>query len=177
MASKSKSKGSGFEREVCKFLTEHYGETFTRVPNSGAFIGGKNSNRKEFLHEGQIRSFKGDIIPGQSFPKLNVECKNYADFSFHLLLTESTQLENWLEQLIDVADDGDLNILFMKFNRIGRYVVVQASLPWYDNCGYFMYRSTKYGDWMVYNFEKFFELNGDKFKNFSSSITTTLAPA
>ena len=167
MASKSKAKGSGFEREVCKFLTEHYGETFTRVPNSGAFIGGKNSHRKDTLHEGQIRSFKGDIIPGESFPKLNVECKNYADFSFHLLLTENAQLEGWLEQLMDVADVGDLNVLFMKFNRIGKYVVVQANSPWVNTCSYALYRSPKFGDWMVYSFEKYFELNSELFKQLS----------
>jgi hypothetical protein len=167
MSSKSKAKGSGFEREVCKFLTEHYGETFTRVPNSGAFIGGKNSGRKEFLHEGQIRSFKGDIIPGQSFPKLNVECKNYADFGFHLLLTENSQIEKWLEQLLDVEDVGDLNVLFMKFNRIGKYVVVQVNQPWDITCSHTLYRSSKWGDWMVYDFDTFFKLNSEIFKTLS----------
>lgn len=159
MTSKQKAKGSGFEREVCRFLTEYYSETFTRVPNSGAFIGGKNAVRKEFLHEGQIRSFKGDIIPGQSFPKLNAECKFYKGFSFNLLFTESKQLEGWLEQLMDVADIDDLNILLMKFNRQGRYVVVQDCLPWDNNCSHLKYNSTKYGKWLIFDFDVFFERN------------------
>ena len=37
--SKSKNKGKTYEREVANFLTELYGESFTRVPYSGAFVG------------------------------------------------------------------------------------------------------------------------------------------
>lgn len=159
MTSKQKAKGSGYEREVARFLTELYGETFTRVPNSGAFIGGKNSARKEFLHEGQIRSFKGDIIPGQSFPKLNTECKFYKDFSFNLLFTYSTQLEAWLDQLMDVADVGDLNILFMKFNRQGRWVAVQTHLSWCTDCNHLYYNSASHGSWLFFEFDAFFKKN------------------
>ena len=71
MPSSSKTKGNSFERQIAQFLTELYGETFIRAPGSGAYVGGNNNTRKQFLHEGQIRSFKGDIVPGQSFPKLN----------------------------------------------------------------------------------------------------------
>jgi hypothetical protein len=169
MPSKSKIKGSGFERDVAKYLTEKYGETFTRVPNSGAFIGGKNSHRKEFLHEGQIRASKGDLIPGQSFPRLNVECKNYGEFGFHLLFTESSQMERWLEQLMDVADTGDLNVLFFKANRVGKYIAVEAALPWYRDTNHLVYSSDKHGEWLVYEFENFFSHNEVKFKSFSSS--------
>ena len=111
MPSPQKAKGSGFEREVAKFLTDTYGETFIRAPGSGAYVGGKNQSRKQFLHEGQIRSFKGDIVPGQSFPKLNAECKSYKEFPFHLTLSgECKQLDAWLDQLLDVEDEGDLNV-------------------------------------------------------------------
>ena len=87
MPSPQKQKGSGFEREIAKYLTDKYGESFIRAPGSGAYVGGKNQARTQFLHEGQIRSFKGDIVPGETFSKLNVECKFYADFPFHLLLS------------------------------------------------------------------------------------------
>jgi hypothetical protein len=127
MPSPQKQKGSGFEREVAKFLSDIYGESFIRAPGSGAYVGGKNQSRTEFLHEGQIRSFKGDIVPGQSFSKMNIECKFYADFPFHLVLTgECKQLNTWIGQLLDVAEEGDVNLLFMKFNRKGRYVAVQC---------------------------------------------------
>jgi len=107
MPSPQKAKGSGFEREIAKYLSDVYGESFIRAPGSGAYIGGKNQNRTQILHEGQIRSFKGDIVPGESFPKFNAECKFYSDFSFHLLLNgEHKVLDSWLEQLLAVADPG-----------------------------------------------------------------------
>jgi Holliday junction resolvase len=51
MPSPQKAKGSGYERDVAKFLTELYGESFIRAPGSGAYVGGKNQVRKEVLHE------------------------------------------------------------------------------------------------------------------------------
>ena len=45
MTSKSKTKGKSWERDVCNFLTELYNDSFIRVPNSGAYVGGKNEYR------------------------------------------------------------------------------------------------------------------------------------
>lgn len=176
MPSPSKNKGSGFEREIAKYLSEKYSESFIRAPGSGAYVGGKNQSRTQFLHEGQIRSFKGDIVPGQSFPKLNVECKFYADFPFHLLLLgEHKILDSWLEQLLDVADPDDLNILFMKFNRKGRYVAVQCKLTWITD-NFFFYGSVKHGDWYIMEFDSFFKHNTKLVQTYSAdtkSIETT----
>lgn len=160
MPSTSKIKGSGFERDVAKFLTKLYGEQFIRAPGSGAYVGGSNSHRKELLHEGQIRSFKGDIVPGQSFPRFNAEAKFYADFAFHQLFDHSSQLETWLDQLMTAADPDDFNILFMKFNRKGQFVAVQANIPDLQaSTNHLVYCSVKHGSWMIYSLEKFFELN------------------
>lgn len=76
MPSPSKIKGSGFEREVAKFLSDTYGESFIRNNSgSGAYIGGANHIRKNTLSEAQIRHAKGDIIPPKasqnSMQKLN----------------------------------------------------------------------------------------------------------
>ena len=176
MPSPSKNKGSGFEREIAKYLSEKYSESFIRAPGSGAYVGGKNQSRTQILHEGQIRSFKGDIVPGQSFPKMNVECKFYADFPFHLLLSgEHKILDSWLEQLLDVADPDDLNILFMKFNRKGRYVAVQCKLTWITD-NFFFYGSEKYGDWYLMEFDSFFKHNTKLVQTYSAdtkSIETT----
>ena len=167
MPSPSKSKGNSFERQIAQFLTELYGETFIRAPGSGAYVGGSNNKRKEFLHEGQIRSFKGDIVPGQSFPKLNAECKSYKDFPFHQLYQGSVKiLESWIQQCIDAADDGDFNIIFMKFNRKGTYVAVQAQ-PNHTNLlftRHFNYGSGLNGHWYIMDLELFFELNSDTVK-------------
>ena len=174
MPSPQKAKGSGFEREIAKYLSELYGESFIRAPGSGAYIGGKNQSRTQILHEGQIRSFKGDIVPGQTFTKMNVECKFYADFPFHLLLSgECKVIDAWLEQLMDVADPDDCNILFMKFNRKGRYIAVQSKLTWVaDNFTY--YTSKKHGDWMIFEFDSFFLHNTDLLKSYSSTDTKSI---
>lgn len=173
MTSPQKAKGSGFEREIAKYLSEAYNESFIRAPGSGAYVGGKNQSRTEFLHEGQIRSFKGDIVPGQSFSKMNIECKFYADFPFHLLLTGDCKvIDTWIDQLMDVADPGDVNLLFMKFNRKGKYVCAQSKLTWVSD-NFIYYTSKKHGDWTIFEFDSFFKLNKDILKSYSSSSTDT----
>ena len=173
MPSPQKQKGSSFEREVATFLTKTYNESFIRAPGSGAYVGGKNQSRKEVLHEGQIRSFKGDIVPGQSFPHFNAECKSYKDFPFHLVVTGDCKVLNtWLDQLMTVAEPNDCSILFMKFNRKGRYVAVQTKHTWVtDNFVY--YTSPKQGDWIITEFDSFFKYNSQLLKTYSGSIDTT----
>jgi hypothetical protein len=172
MPSASKNKGSSFEREIAKFLTDLYGESFIRAPGSGAYVGGKNQSRKEFLHEGQIRSFKGDIVPGQSFNKFNAECKSYADFPFHLLLTgECKILDGWIKQLMDVAETDDCSVLYMKFNRKGKFIAVQSKFTWVaDN--FIHYNSDNAGEWIIMEFDHFFRLNKDLLKIYSGSNDT-----
>jgi hypothetical protein len=172
MPSPSKNKGSGFEREVSKFLSELYGENFMRAPGSGAFIGGGNQHRKSFLHEAQVRTFKGDIIPGESFPGFNAECKFYADFAFHQLFEQSKLIDNWIDQLMAVSDAGDFNILMMKFNRKGRYVAVESTGGWCVRCNHFTYTTSNHGTWLVFPFEPFFELNALTVKLLSSKNQT-----
>lgn len=170
MTSASKIKGSGYERQVAKFLTDHYGFQFIRnISGSGAYIGGKNSIRKLQLTEDQIRHSKGDIVPPNEFRKFNAEVKFYGDFSFHQLCTTASLLESWLQQLLTVADADDVNVLFFKINRKGQYVVVQDSFLWEKDCSHVIYRSVNHGDWIVFSFEKFFELNTDKLKQFCSN--------
>ena len=173
MPSPQKQKGSSFEREVAVFLSNLYQESFIRAPGSGAYVGGKNQVRTQILHEGQIRSFKGDIVPGQSFPKFNAECKSYADFPFHLVLAGDCKvLDGWLQQMMDVADPDDFNILFMKFNRKGRFVVVQSKYTWITD-QFMYYTSAKLGDWLVIDFDHFFKLNKDLVKKYSNIISDT----
>jgi hypothetical protein len=174
MPSPSKNKGSGFEREVAKFLSDLYQESFIRAPGSGAYVGGTNSSRKQTLHENQIRSFKGDIIPGESFTRFNAECKFYADFQFHQIFDDCRQLETWISQLMTASDVDDVNILFIKINRRGRFVVVQSNNNWNMNCNHSIYNSVnEQGQWIICNFEKFFELNSDQVKKLSNYTDTT----
>jgi hypothetical protein len=164
MTSPSKAKGNSFERYVADFLTNLYGEKFIRAPGSGAYVGGKNTHRKQLLHEGQIRNFKGDIVPGQSFSKFNAECKSYKDFPFHQLFQGSCKiLDGWIDQCMDVADEGDFNIIFMKFNRKGTYVAIQAQ-PNHSTLFFtrhFNYATGKHGHWFIMDYDLFWELNAD----------------
>ena len=173
MPNPQKQKGSSFEREVATYLSSTYNESFIRAPGSGAYVGGKNKVRTQILHEGQIRSFKGDIVPGQSFPKLNAECKSYADFPFHLVLTGDCKvLDAWLDQMMDVSEENDVNILFMKFNRKGRFVCVQTSLTWVTD-QFLYYTSKKHNDWIIVEFEHFFNHNKDLLKGYCAGTTDT----
>jgi hypothetical protein len=173
MPNPQKQKGNSFEREVAIYLSKIYNESFIRAPGSGAYVGGKNQVRTQILHEGQIRSFKGDIVPGQSFSKMNAECKSYADFPFHQVLAgECKTLDGWIDQMMAVAETDDLNILFMKFNRKGKFVCVESKLTWVTD-HFLYYSSKKYKDWLIIEWENFFRLNKDLLKAYCSGITET----
>lgn len=167
MPAAGKTKGNGWEREIAVFLSDLYGESFVRVPNSGAFIGGKNSFRKSTLSDEQIRGFKGDIIPGPSFPKLNLEAKFYKDFAFHQLVQGSCkQLDTWIEQIMISADSTDVNILAMKFNRKGAYVAFEAKHTPNFSTGnhYIRYTNKHYGPWFIVDYDTFWTLNSTQVK-------------
>jgi len=60
----------------------------------------------------------------------------------------------------------------MKFNRKGRYVAVQSKLTWVtDNFMY--YTSVKHGDWIIMEFDSFFNFNTNLLKTYSGSTDTT----
>jgi len=170
MASKSKNKGKSWERDVANFLSDLYGASFIRVPSSGAYVGGKNAVRKEFLHEGQIRSMKGDITPPGEWKHLNIECKSYAEFPFHQLFTSGkiTLLDNWIDQTIEAADDNDLNIVIMKFNRKGSFIAFEYKhFPQFTTHRHVRYDSVKHGPWAFTGFDDFWQLNKDAVKTLS----------
>ena len=166
MPSKSKNKGKGFEREVCNFFKDLYNDSFTRVPDSGAFTGGKNAFRRDTLTEGQVRAHKGDIIPPDDWKYFNAECKNYAEFPFHQLLQDKPiqLLEGWLAQALEAEDAGDLTFVCMKFDRKGRYIAYKEPEN-FKTTRYIDYTDTTDTLWRITNFETFFELNKETFKN------------
>jgi hypothetical protein len=164
MPSKSKIKGNTFERELAKYLSNTYNENFNRIQNSGSYIGGSNNFRKNNLTENQIKSHKGDIVPPDDWKYFNCEAKSYSEFAFHHLLMEKKipLLEDWINQIMEVADNDDVNIIFMKFNRIGKYICYQLPKPFIAN-RYVDYTSEKYGIWRFMGFDDFFSLNTELF--------------
>jgi len=154
MSNPRKQKGNRLEREVAEHLTKVFGLNFCRVPNSGAFVGGKNETRKQFLSENQILLATGDIIVPDELKHISFECKNYKTFSFHGLFTSNLLLESWIEQ----AKNQDKKwFLIFKINRAGKYVVYETKHKWCLPNESVMY----YKDCSICTMDGFFEKNKD----------------
>jgi hypothetical protein len=176
MPSKSKTKGSTWERDIANHLSEIYNEKFLRVPASGGFIGGANVVRKQSLDESQIRNCKGDIIPPSTWKYFNCEAKNYADFPFHLLISGNCkQLDTWINQLMIVADPHDMNILIFKISRQGKFVAVPADARWSTVDSFFTYKSPVLGSWMIFEYDKFWMNNATTVQQSSVNGITVFA--
>lgn len=161
---KSKDKGKGFENELAKYFTETYQASFIRVPFSGAMVGGTNSKRKMVMSEGQVRSFKGDIIPPDTWTAFNCEAKFYKDFPFHqLFLGECVLLDDWISQVYDAEDESDFNIICMKFNYKGKWIAVERK---HD---FMIKNSLSYKDWVFSSWDNFWTKdNIEKVENLST---------
>jgi len=172
----SKDKGKRYEREIAKFLTSIYNEPFTRVPYSGAFVGGKNATRRNQLSYEQEKAFKGDIIPPENW-NLVIECKNYDKLSGGLaaiIRGESIQLNKWIKELrgdagelaANYSENLDPHILFLKITRVGEWVIVPSwmAVSGIPNIIYF-YEMDEYH---IYDIKYFTKLK-DKIKQRSSN--------
>lgn len=167
MTSKAKAKGNAWEREICVFLGNTLGGNFQRVPNSGAYMGGKNSFRKEFLSEIQQRAAKGDIIPPDDLPRLNIEAKNYKDIAFHQIIDGACkQLDTWIDQTEEPADPTDISFTIFKITRKGSWVAFKRQyIDQFDLTGlsYVIYRkgfsTENHTDYVIVSHEPFFTQN------------------
>jgi hypothetical protein len=150
MGKMSKTKGKGFETEVAKFLSETYGDNFMRVPFSGALIGGTNAKRKSIMTEGQIRTFKGDIIPPDDWSSFHCETKFYKEFSFTSVFSnEYALLNEWIREVRDAEEPDDLNLIIMKFNYKGRWVLYEQKHP------FVVTNKLDYKEWYLCSWENF----------------------
>jgi Holliday junction resolvase len=124
MANAAKAKGKGFEREVSDLFRKVTGLNFQRVPNSGAFIGGKNVERISTMSNNQIQLSRGDIIPPEEFAGICIECKFHKDFCFHQLFDSSKEVEAWIDQcMIDYKrTNGKFFAVIFKVNRKGMFI-------------------------------------------------------
>jgi len=158
----SKIKGSNFERELAKTLSEIFKGSFIRSPSSGAYVGGKNAFRKNALSEGQIKNAKGDLVPPDFMNRLTIECKNYASFKFHQIMMPGycAQLDNWISQTLDCIDPGDIWFVCFKITRLGWFVAVPIGNDYVfgNHCIY----QGEYAKVYVTELKTFFETNKDK---------------
>jgi len=182
MANASKNKGKSWEREIAKHLTAIYGVNFQRVPNSGAFVGGFNSNRIASLTPEQLLLASGDIILPRFLSHITLEGKFYKDFNFESLLINNQQLDGWIEQASVV---GKIPFVLFKINRKGGFVVFPSAIKDKLNVegSHLNYWVTKKespacGCYIIVKMEGFFEknkeaivaLNVDNYKLYSDAF-------
>jgi len=157
MPSASKSKGNRGEREVADKLSKIFKLNFERVPNSGAFVGGKNSARLARLSKSQQLLTEGDLIVPEELHHVKIECKTYKDFSWKSIFTQNKQLDSWIEQS---EDTNKLWFLTFKINYCDTCVVFSEQhfedfvLP--DS--FHIYK----GKYIICTFDYFFNVNSKK---------------
>lgn len=95
-----KRKGNTYEREVANDLSKMFKDTFRRVPQSGAYVGGMNRVINEGLRQDAKEILAGDIIAPIWFPFV-IEVKNYADTPKlqNLFSRGDKDLDEWLVQV------------------------------------------------------------------------------
>lgn len=125
---KSKVKGNGFERDVCKYLHGVTGLKFLRVPSSGGYIGGKNINRASDMDDNQVRIMDGDIIVPEEWADWSLECKFYKDIAWKKIYQPEgvAQLNGWIEQA--KITSKPYWMLFFKINNAGQYCVIKKTV-------------------------------------------------
>ena len=121
MSNYNKSKGNTYERQLAKQLSDVFKLNFNRVPNSGAFVGGKNINRAQKLSEKQMLLMSGDIIVPEELAHVDFECKFYKELSFNSLFSNCELLNTWIKQASNTVKS--LWFLFFKINHKGEFVV------------------------------------------------------
>lgn len=153
MPSKSKNKGNVFERQVATELTEIFGYNFERVPNSGAFVGGKNNVRYNQLSKSQQLIYEGDILVPDEIDHLKIECKNYGDFAFHQLWSENKTLDSWIEQ---AWSDVKTWFLIFKITRRGSFVLMSDDTFTRLNSCMTHQNHFKYKQYYIVSYDDFF---------------------
>ena len=162
LPSPQKAKGNSWERTVARFLTETHGASFLRVPNSGAFIGGSNAQRVQNLDAGQVKNFRGDIIPPENWHKLNIEAKSKRDLGWHQILSGSCKtLDAWIEQCMVVHQPGDLSVIFFKIDRQGQFVAVRLSAEYEISqpASHMLYTTSAGEVWLISELNNFWIAN------------------
>lgn len=159
MPNANKNKGKGFERQIAKHLSAVTGFNFERVPNSGAFVGGKNFHRTEKLSKEQTDMFEGDILVPAEWNKFRIECKFYKSFSWEQVLTDESNaiLKGWIEQA--KAGTRPHWFLIFKINFRGEFIVFPKTYNFKYLFNNFLEFSMEKEDYIIVSMKNFFENN------------------
>lgn len=165
--SKQKTKGSGWEREICKILSDSMGGSFIRTPHSGAFVGKSNSSRLSYLSKTQISASKSDIIPPDEYHHMNIEAKFYKDISFNgIMRGNCKQLDSWIEQVLAVATDESKDFLIFKINNASSFFCFPEDYVKHFSLSTFTRYNSPKGAWIITEFKPFLADNTEKLKGF-----------
>lgn len=168
---RSKNKGKRSERELSAILTEIFGKTFIRVPNSGSFIGGKNAKRKNSLDKSQEKLMKGDIIPPEGLEHLVFECKNHKDIKLDSILSgNNAKINSWINQCLEITEESDLWFVCFKIPNRGWFVITNEKHVDFsifsNNYMVYYYRNEKY---ILTELISFFKIHKQKYGNFNKT--------
>lgn len=171
MPSKSKIKGSTFERNLAKFLNETYKTNeFARTPMSGALVGRTNWNKVTAMSDSTKASLASDIIVPEFF-KFSVEAKAYKDSPdfANIVKGHDGDLNKWIgKSCYDAIHLHLLPMVTFKINNKGVFFVVPTNIVTRYLCeieSYFVYN----GYFMVIS-EKSFVALAPFFKDIPDSV-------
>jgi hypothetical protein len=157
-----KAKGDRTELNLCKLLTKHFGEEFTKAPGSGAL-----ATIRENLPEHAKKTLTGDLCGPDKF-KWVIECKggyeDDVDLANVLEGEGSPRLGEFIEQSSrDSAYCGRRPIICWKRNRKPWLSMVRKEDLSEDFLEeHFPYR-LYYRDWVMISFEKLLQITKREF--------------
>lgn len=128
-----KTKGSGFERKICKLLSLWYSEDtrddiFFRSASSGAMATQRFKKGKDTC--GQSGDITSTDTEGIKFiNKVSIECKHYKSFGFEFLLFDkpSKVSEWWIQADRDAFRSRKMPLLIIKRNNVPEVVILKYS--------------------------------------------------
>ena len=150
----NKEKGKAYERKVAKHLSKIFELSFTRTPNSGAYVGGANAFRMKTLSDSQILLTEGDIIVPDEIRNLKIECKARKKFLFHKLFSDNKDINDWIKQAKGESNDK-IWFLLIKVNNYGEYICFDQQLFETFTFDNFLV----YDDVVIVSYTNFFENN------------------
>lgn len=123
----SKKKGNRGENELAKMLCERFGEgSFKRTPSSGAYTGGINREKAEYLPWEAKITLASDIITPSNFNFI-IEHKFYQEVNFWNIFSEKSQWLEWMEQAQHDAEFVNKEpMVIVKYNRHPRLCILSA---------------------------------------------------
>ena len=111
---------------------------------------------------------------------MNLEAKNYGDIAFNQILNGNCkQLDAWIDQTEEPADDGDVSFTIFKITRKGSWAVFKKDLlPHFNmtDLSFVTYckgvGTDKSDTYVIVDHEKFFLQNVDQVRRLGSEGTS-----